>query len=279
MLDARSLYLRGLIFHSLLCSGRGHVGPSLSLVEILRVLYDDFLNYRPNQPLWEERDRFILSKGHGCLALYAILADKGFFPLSALDSVAFSESFLGGHPEKGPIPGVEASTGSLGHGLSIGIGMAHAAQIKDASYRVVVVLGDGELNEGSVWEGLLAAAHHKLNKLIIFIDRNRQQIYGGTSAVCEIEPLKAKLEAFGWSTVDVEGHSLHALRDVCKRFPLEQGRPSAVICHTIKGKGLAVAEGNLGWHYKHFLLPHERILLSELVEQVNLSPKSDNKFY
>lgn len=268
MLDNRSLYLRGLILNSIVHSERGHVGSSLSMVEILRVLYDDFLYFNPQKPLLETRDRFILSKGHGCLALYAILADKGFFPLEELNSVASPNSFLGGHPERGHVPGIEASTGSLGHGLSIAIGMALASRVKKISYRVVALLGDGELGEGSIWEGVLAAAQHKLDNLTIFIDKNDLQIYGKTSDVLNIDPLKAKFEAFGWSAVEVSGHSISCLREVCKSLALRTCQPTAVICKTIKGKGLPVAENNIDWHYKHFLLSDEKISLKKYAEEL-----------
>ena len=162
MLDQRSKDLRRLIIKLIETGRRGHIGPAGSLVEVLRVLYDDWLNVRPTQPDWTERDRFILSKGHGCLALYAVLADKGFFPITELDSFCSNESMLGGHPEH-RVPGIEASTGALGHGLSIGVGMALAAKINKKTHRVAVVVGDGEINEGVIWEAAMSAAKHQLS--------------------------------------------------------------------------------------------------------------------
>lgn len=199
-LDERSNYLRGLIVEALDGARRGHIGPSLSLVEILRVLYDDFLNYLPEDPEWEQRDRCILSKGHGCLALYTILADKGFFPKSELRTFCQHTSILGGHPEKGKIPGVEASTGALGHGLSIGVGIALAAKIKKRPFRTVVITGDGELNEGSIWEAALACSKHSLSNLTVLIDCNKLQCYGPTAEVMNLEPLVEKWQSFGFET-------------------------------------------------------------------------------
>ena len=177
LLDSRSLQLRAAIVDSLTGGGRGHVGSSLSLVEILRVLYDDVLSVRPEEPSWADRDRCILSKGHGCLALYALLADRGFFDRSHLLAQCRPDALLGGHPST-HVPGVEAATGSLGHGLAIGVGMALAARIAGRTNRVFVIMGDGELNEGSVWEAALSAAKHGLSNLIAIVDNNRLQSYG-----------------------------------------------------------------------------------------------------
>jgi transketolase len=222
----------------------------MSLIEILRVLYDDFLRFRPQEPLWPERDRLILSKGHGCLALYAILADKGFFPLEELRAFSTEESILGGHPERDRIPGIEASTGALGHGLPIAVGVALAARIKDAGYRVVVVTGDGELNEGSMWEAALYAAKHRLNNLTVFVDYNKMQCYGDISTVVDLEPLADKWRSFGFAAIEIDGHSVSELESVVARLPLQPERPTVVICHTVKGKGFPFAEGNPDWHYR-----------------------------
>ena len=169
-LDQRSRDLRRLIVRGLEGGGRGHIGSSMSLVEILRVLYDDVLRFKPDEPKWPERDRMILSKGHGCLALYVMLADKGFIPPETLDTFCRRDSILGGHPEAGKIPGVEASTGALGHGLSVGVGMALAARMQGRDSRVFVVMGDGEINEGSVWEAALSAGKHGLSNLTAIVD-------------------------------------------------------------------------------------------------------------
>ena len=235
---------------ALLAAGRGHVGPALSLVEILRVLYDDILRVRPDEPDWPDRDRCILSKGHGCLALYAVLADAGFFPLTELDRFCAADGILGGHPEHGIVPGIEASTGALGHGLPIGVGMALAARMEKSDRRVFVVLGDGELDEGSVWEALMGAAKYGLDRLTAIVDYNKIQSYGAVDAVQPLEPLADKFRAFGFAAVEVDGHDVAALRDVLGRVPLQGGRPNAIICHTVKGRGIPDAEHNPAWHHR-----------------------------
>lgn len=252
-LDERSLRLRRLVARALVKGGRGHLGPAMSLIEILRVLYDDVMRIRPAEPGWAERDRCILSKGHGCLALYAVLADRGFFPIETLDTFCRHDSILGGHPEYGMVPGVEASTGSLGHGLSIGLGMALALRMKANPARVFVVMGDGETNEGSVWEAALSAGKRRLDNLVAIVDYNHFQSYGPTAEVQDLEPLADKWRAFGFATAEVDGHDVGALRRVLGSGPLESGRPSAVICHTVKGKGVPPAENNANWHHKNKL--------------------------
>jgi transketolase len=256
-LDSRSKALRRLIMRALLAAGRGHVGPALSLVEILRVLYDDVLAVRPGDPDWAERDRCILSKGHGCLALYAVLADKGFFPLAELDRFCAADGILGGHPERGMVPGVEASTGALGHGLSIGVGLALAARMRGSAWRVFAVLGDGELNEGSVWEAAMCAGKHGLDRLTAVIDYNGFQSYGPLDEVQGLEPLDAKWESFGFAVAEVNGHDVEELRRVFARVPLAGGRPSAIICHTVKGRGIPEAENNAAWHHRSRLSENE----------------------
>jgi transketolase len=249
-LDERSLYLRRLIVRGLEGGGRGHIGSSMSLVEIMRVLYDDVLRYRANDPKWAGRDRMILSKGHGCLAQYAILADKGFFPIETLDTFCRTESILGGHPEAGKVPGVEASTGALGHGLPIGVGMALAARIQKRDSKVIVVTGDGEINEGSVWEAALCAGKHKLSNLTVVIDYNKIQSAGPTREIQDLEPLADKWRAFNFAPIEVDGHDVAQLRDVFAGLPVATDRPTAVICHTVKGKGIPFAENDANWHHK-----------------------------
>ena len=177
-LDRRSLELRQMVIRALAGGKRGHIGSSMSLIEIFRVLYDDILAYRPAEPRWPDRDRCILSKGHGCLALYVLLADKGFFPADELDRFCLRDSILGGHPEAGKVPGIEASTGALGHGLSIGVGIAIGLRMRAARSRVFVVVGDGEINEGSVWEAALSAHKHRLSNLTVMVDYNKIQSAG-----------------------------------------------------------------------------------------------------
>jgi transketolase len=249
-LDERSKHLRRLVVRTLAGGARGHVGSTLSLIEIMRVLYDDILRYRPREPKWSGRDRMILSKGHGCIAQYVLLADKGFIPLETLDTFCRRDSILGGHPESSKVPGVEASTGALGHGLSIGLGMALAAKIEKRDSRVIVVMGDGEINEGSVWEAAMCAGKHKLANLTAVIDYNKIQSAGPTREIQDLEPLIDKWRAFNFAAIDVDGHDVNALRDAFRSLPLAQDRPSAIICHTVKGKGISFAEHDANWHHK-----------------------------
>jgi transketolase len=250
-LDSRSKYLRSLIIDGL-STGRGHIGSSLSLVEIIRVLYDDVLDVRAAEPDWPERDRFILSKGHGCLALYAVLADHGFFSKEELSRFCKPGALLGGHVDA-HIPGIEASTGALGHGFPIGVGAAIAARMRGRSSRVFVVMGDGELNEGSVWEAALAASKHKLDNLTAIVDYNKLQSYGRIEDVLPLEPLADKWRAFGFDVREVDGHDVAALREAFDALPFCKGKPNAIIAHTLKGRGIGFAELNAAWHHKSSL--------------------------
>lgn len=256
-LDSRSKELRRAVIQMVEVDRRGHIGPALSLIEILRVLYDSFLRYNPADPKWPERDRFILSKGHGCLALYSILADKGFFPKEELNSFCKPTSILGGHPERGKTSGVEASTGALGHGMPMGVGMALAARIRKQDYRVVVVMGDGEINEGSVWEAAMSASKHKLSNLTVMIDNNKLQSYGPTEEVLDMSPLPDKWRSFGFAVEEVDGHDIEQLQQLLNRLPLQQDKPTAIICHTVKGRGFSFAEGQPAWHHKSGLKPDD----------------------
>jgi transketolase len=249
-LDRRSRHLRLTIVRILAAARRGHLGAAFSLVEILRVLYDDVLRFDPRDPRWPGRDRCILSKGHGCLALYTVLADKGFFPEEELWKFCRSDGILGGHPDAGKVPGVEASTGSLGHGLSIGVGFALNARFERSGSRVFVVLGDGECDEGSVWEAALCAGKHRLANLTAIIDYNKHQSYSTTREVQDLEPFADKWRSFGFGVREVDGHDVEALRAALRAVPFEADRPSVLICHTVKGKGVAFAENNLQWHHK-----------------------------
>jgi len=265
-LDERSMALRRQIVRTLAAGRRGHVGSAFSVVEILRVLYDDVLRYDPRNPRWEHRDRCILSKGHGCLALYVLLAEKGFFAEEELWKFCRSDGILGGHPEYGKVPGVEASTGSLGHGLPIGVGMALRAKHDGASHRVFVVLGDGECNEGSVWEAALCAGKHRLDNLMVMVDYNKQQSYASTYEVLDLEPLADKWRAFGFAVEEVDGHCVDGLRAALNRAPFQAGQPNALICHTTKGKGGGVTEANLTWHHKSRVTDDDVRMLLEALE-------------
>ncbi len=255
-LDARSIDMRKTIVQVLQASRRGHLGSAFSLVEILRVLYDDVLRYNPKNPRWFYRDRCILSKGHGCLALYVILAEKGFFPRSELWKFCQSDGLLGGHPEH-KVPGVEVSTGSLGHGLSIGIGFALNARYEKADYRTFIIVGDGECNEGSIWEAAMCAGKHRLSNLTVIVDYNHQQSYGTTFQIQDLEPFADKWKSFGLAVTEVDGHNVDVLRQVFSNLPLESGKPSVLICHTVKGKGIEFAENDLTWHHRSRLTDEE----------------------
>jgi transketolase len=254
-LDERSLYLRRLMVRMLRGGGRGHIGSTLSLIEILRVLYDDVLRYDARNPRMKTRDRCVLSKGHGCIALFAVLADKGFFPMEELDRFCRKDGILGGHPEFGKVPGVEASTGALGHGLSIGIGMALAARAEKRDSKVFIVMGDGEINEGSVWEAAMCAGKHKLSNLTAIIDYNKIQSAGFTRDIQPLEPLADKWRAFNFEVAEVDGHDIGALKGTFVRLPLERDKPTAIICHTVKGKGIPFAENDPKWHHQSSIKP------------------------
>ena len=262
-LDHRSRHLRRLIMRAIEKGGRGHIGPALSLVEIIRVLYDDFLRQDPANPKLPERDRFILSKGHGCLALYAVLADRGFFDVAELDRFCHYDSFLGGHPET-VVPGVEACTGALGHGLSIGLGMALAARMQGRDSKVYVLMGDGEINEGSVWEAAACADKHKLSNLTAIIDYTKIQSAGSVFEIQSMEPLADKWASFGFRVFECNGHDIAALKQVFQEAADYPGdRPRAIICHTVKGKGIPTAENNPDWHHKSDLKPAEMQIVRE----------------
>lgn len=247
-LDERSRYLRLMVIDAIEGASRGHIGSTMSLIEIMRVLYDSVLDFNADDPWWPDRDRLILSKGHGCLAQYVLLADHGFFPSSELREFCSFLSRLGGHPEYGQVPGVEASTGALGHGLSIGVGMAQAARIRGDNHHVYVILGDGELDEGSVWEAALSAAHRNLTNLTLIVDYNKMQSYGPIHDVWGLEPLADKFTAFGFSVSEIDGHDVSALASALSEKVLD--RPRAVIAHTVKGRGVDFAEDRANWHHK-----------------------------
>ncbi|MDE2223600.1 MAG: transketolase [Candidatus Omnitrophica bacterium] len=263
-LDARSKLLRQKIVNVFKYSRRGHVGAAFSLVEILRVLYDEILHFDPKNPHWNKRDRCILSKGHGCLALYALLAEKGFFDPKEMERFCLFDGILGGHPEH-RVPGVEASTGSLGHGLSLGLGMALGCRYDKSPGRTFVIVGDGECNEGSIWEAAMCAGKHKLEQLTVIVDYNKHQSYSTTLEVQDMEPFADKWSAFGFAAREVDGHDVVALKEVLNKVPLEPGKPTAIIAHTIKGKGVSFVENNLKWHHKNKVTDEEiRSLLKEL---------------
>ncbi len=227
-----------------------HLGSSLSCVDILVAAYFSALELDAARAQDPDRDRFILSKGHAAPALYAVLAERGLFPRRLLDSFNCDGSALAEHPSPGCVPGVEAATGSLGHGLPIGLGMALAGRIQRRRYRVLVTLSDGECNEGSVWEAALFAPAHRLERVLAIVDYNRWQATGRSNEVMALAPLADKWRAFGWSTTEVDGHDLRALCEVLGKVPDGSGKPVAVIAHTVKGKGVSFMEDDNNWHYR-----------------------------
>ncbi|MCE9606314.1 MAG: transketolase [Planctomycetia bacterium] len=227
-----------------------HIGSCFSMTDILAVLYGSVLRVNPRRPEWDDRDRFVLSKGHGAAAIYAVLAERGFFPLAWLDTFCRDGSHLAGHITHHGVPGVEMSSGSLGHGLSTATGMALAGKSDARPYRVYALLSDGELDEGSSWEAILFAPHHKLDNLVAIVDYNKIQSFGTVDEVLPLDPLADKWRAFGWSVLEVDGHDPEALLAAFDQVPLVAGRPTVVIAHTVKGKGVSFMEDKLAWHYK-----------------------------
>lgn len=231
-------------------AGSGHPGGSLSAVEIVSTLYFKILRYNPQEPDWPERDRFILSKGHAAPVLYATLAECGYFPVEELSTLRQLDSRLQGHTDRTLTPGVEMSAGSLGQGLSFALGVALAARLNSRQYRVYVLLGDGECDEGQVWEAAMASAHFKVNNLVAIVDRNEQQINGWTRDVMNLEPFNTKWQSFGWNVIEVNGHDFAQLIEAFDRAKLVKGQPTVIIAHTIKGKGVSFMENNPDFHGK-----------------------------
>jgi transketolase len=231
-------------------AGTPHLGSALSCVDILVAAYWGVLRIDPQQPNDPLRDRCILSKGHAATALYATLAHKGFFPAAWLDSFAQHRSPLAEQPSPGCAPGIELATGSLGHGLPVGLGMALAAKIQRQDYRVFVIMSDGECNEGSVWEAAMFAPVHRLDQLAVIIDYNKWQATGRSNEVMALDSLAQKWAAFGWNALEVDGHDVAALAQAMNRVPQGDGKPLAIIAHTIKGKGVSFMEDDNNWHYR-----------------------------
>lgn len=248
-LRVKSIHYRKKLLKYIKKANAGHTGGSLSCVDILNVLYNRILNVSPEKFDDPQRDRYIHSKGHSVEALYVVLADKGFFPESDLETLCQYRSHYVGHPTR-KVRGIEQNTGALGHGLAFGVGVALAAKKDLANYKVYTLLGDGELAEGSNWESMMAAAHYGLDNLTAIVDRNNLQITGRTEDVCDIEPLKEKLAAFGWTVRTVDGHDIAGLTDVLNMVPFEIGKPNMVIAKTVKGKGVSFIENDHRWHHK-----------------------------
>lgn len=229
-------------------AGSGHPGGSLSAVEIITSLYFYKMRYRPEDPDWKDRDRFILSKGHAAPALYATLAEAGFFPVSYLRTLRQLGSSLQGHPDKISLPGIDMSTGSLGQGLSIANGIALAGRLDKINYHVYVLMGDGEIQEGMIWEAAMTSAHHHLDNLTGILDFNKQQIDGDIKQIKTLDPLPEKWKAFGWQVLEIDGHNFPEIIQALNEAEKIKGQPTLIIAHTIKGKGVSFMEGNLKFH-------------------------------
>ena len=245
-------------------AGSGHPGGSLSAVEILTALYFNVLRQNPGDPRWADRDRFILSKGHAAPVLYATLAASGYLPEAELCTIRKIDSRLQGHPECGLTPGVEMSGGALGQGLSFGIGVTLAARLNNKNYRTYVLLGDGECDEGQVWEAAMAAAHFKLDKLTAIVDHNGIQLDGWNKDIMNVEPLAQKWQSFGWNTIEVDGHDIVQVIAALEKAQKMAGKPSVIVARTVKGKGVSFMENNPDFHGKAPTAEETKIAIKEL---------------
>lgn len=241
-----------------------HVASSFSMTELLVALYGKIMNVRPSEPDWPKRDRFILSKGHACAGLYVVLAERGFFPTSWLDDFYLDGSRLAGHITCSGVPGVEVSTGSLGHGLPVGCGMALVGKRDGHSHRVFVLLSDGECDEGSNWEAILFAGHHGLDNLVVVVDYNKIQSLASVSETLRLEPFADKWRAFGWEVREIDGHNFDEIETSLSAVPFVPGKPSCVIAHTVKGKGVGFMENTVLWHYRSPAGEELQLALAEL---------------
>jgi transketolase len=245
----KALEIRKWVIESVYRAGSGHPGGSLSVADILACLYFHEMRHNPKDPKWPDRDRLVLSKGHAAPALYAALALAGYFPVEELKNLRKIGHFLQGHPCMKKVPGVDMSTGSLGHGLSVAVGMALAGKLDKKDYRVFAILGDGEVQEGQIWEAANAASHYKLDNLIAILDRNKLQIDGPTEEIMHLEPLAWRWQAFGWDVIEIDGHDIEEILDTFHEIKLNE-KPTVIIANTIKGKGVSFMEGTLSFHGK-----------------------------
>ena len=249
-LEERAKIIRRYVIKMLAKAGSGHPGGSLSAVDLLVVLFYNKMRHNPQQPKWQDRDRFILSKGHGCPALYAILADMGYFSVDKLETLRQFGSILQGHPCMKTTPGIEISSGSLGQGLSVGLGIALAAKLDKKDYRTYVMLGDGEIEEGQIWEAAMAASHYKAENLCAILDQNELQIDGFIHDVMSSHPIPAKWRSFGWHVIEINGHNYKAIIDAYNEAEKIKGRPTIIVAKTVKGKGVSFMENQVDWHGK-----------------------------
>ena len=250
-LENKAKELRRQIIKMIYKAKASHIASAYSILEILVYLYDSVLRINPKKPKDLARDRFILSKGWAASAIYAVLADRGFFNMEELDSYCLDGSKFIGITTMSGVPGIEATTGSMGHGLPVGAGMALAGKKKKEKYRVFIAISDGELDEGSTWEAIFFAGHNRLDNLIVIIDCNGWQSFGKTKDILDSEPLAEKFRAFKWETIEADGHDFNSLEKVFKNIPLKKGKPTAIIARTVKGKGVSFIEDRNEWHYKY----------------------------
>ena len=261
-LSEKSIQLRERLLAITEIGGRGHLGPALSIMEILDVAYRNVMDYSLIAKGSQLRDRFLLSKGHGCLSLYVVLEDLGLLENLDLESFCRYESAFGGHPESATVPTIEFSTGSLGHGLSVGVGMAKAAKLREENWRVFILVGDGEINEGSIWEAAAHASKHKLNNLVVIVDYNDMQASGPVNEVLEMSSIRKKWEAFGFDTEEINGHDSKVIEESLMRINLTS-LPRCIIAYTVKGKGISQAENSPDWHHKSKITSEEILMLRE----------------
>jgi len=250
MIAEKARIMRRDIVQMIYTAGSGHPGGSLSAADIIASLYFHVMRHRPQEPDWPDRDRFVLSKGHAAPALYAALAESGYFPVDELLNLRKIGHMLQGHPSMKTTPGVDMSTGSLGQGLSAAIGMALAGRIDGKDYTVYAMLGDGEIEEGQIWEAAMFAAHYRVDNLIAFLDKNGLQIDGPTESVISSEPLADKWRAFGWHVIEIDGHDIPQILDAVEEAKDMKEKPVMIIAHTVKGKGVSFMENVVGFHGK-----------------------------
>ena len=263
-LEERARQIRRDVVEMVYRTGDGHPSPSMSAADLIAALYFDVMRLNPADPSWEGRDRFVLSKGHACPAMYAALSARGYFPREELFTLRFLHSRLQGHPYAPKTPGLDATTGSLGNGVSVGLGMALAARIKKLDYRVYVITGDGELGEGLIWEAAMCAGHQKASNLTVFVDNNNYQSGGTVGEISGVYPIAEKWRDFGWYVQEIDGHDMGQILQAVENAQREKERPSAIIAKTVKGKGVSFMIGDNSWHKRVYTDKEYEIAMREL---------------
>jgi transketolase len=267
-LKRKAQELRITILQMVIRAGSGHIGGAYSAMDLVTALYFRVLKHDPSDPSWEGRDRLVYSKGHTCLALYTALAEAGYFRPSRLKEFLVDGGLLAGHPERGQTPGVEVTTGSLGHGLPLANGIAMGLKMDGGEQRVITVMGDGECNEGSNWEAFMCSAQFRLDNLTAVIDNNKLESLAPTSEIMAIEPMAEKLRAFGWGVREIDGHNMSEIVEALESTPFEPGKPSAVVAHTVKGRGVSFMEGVTKWHQRGLTTEEAETAFSELARGI-----------